>query len=59
MKYEIICTINNESTIIKTIKKVRKFIKKDLEYWNEYEKKEPYNEDDYIINKMYKSKKRK
>lgn len=59
MKYQIICTINDEFTQVSTKKEVKKFIKNDLKYWNQYEIKTPYNEDDYIINKITKNKKKK
>lgn len=49
MKFQVTNTIDNTTEIFNTDEEVYDYIKSELDYYNVYELKEPYTEDDFII----------
>lgn len=48
-KYAVINLIDESIEYFETIEEAREFQKDELEYWNLFEKQEPYDEDDICI----------
>jgi len=51
-KYKVTNTIDQTTETFNTIKEVKEHIDSELEWFNFYEKRNPYKEDDFIIEEI-------